>query len=55
MMRKEHGRFQKAEILDLSLPHPASSPCLEMDADRFFASFPKKAENAYKGTFGKPC
>ena len=53
MMRREHGRFQKAEILDLSLPHPFASPCREMDADRFFASFPKKAENAYKGTFGK--
>ena len=53
MLRKEHGRFEKAELLDLSLPHPASSPYRQMDEERFFASFPKKAENAYKGTFGK--
>lgn len=53
MLRKEHGKFRKVVLLDLHLPHPETSRFREMNEDLFFASFPKKAENAYKGTFGK--
>ena len=51
-MRKEHGRFRRAELLDLSLPHPANSSYLEMDEEKFFAGFPEKQENDYKSTYG---
>ena len=53
LLRKEHRRFRRCEILPLNLPHPDTSRFLEMDEERFFASFPKKRENAYKGTYGK--
>ena len=53
MLRKEHGKFRTAELLDMKLPHPEISRFREMNEELFFASFPKKRENAYKGTFGK--
>ena len=53
MLRKEHGRFQKTELLELGLPHPKTSRFREMNEELFFDSFPVKAENVYKGTFGK--
>jgi hydroxyethylthiazole kinase-like uncharacterized protein yjeF len=53
MLRKDHHLFQQACIVSLDIPHPDHSPFLEMDEERFFAGYPKKKENAYKGTFGK--
>ena len=53
LLRKEHGRFRQCELLDMGLPHPAASRFREMDEERFFASFPRKRENAHKGSFGK--
>ena len=53
MLRKEHGKFNRTILLDLNLPHPHTSKFREMNEELFFASFPKKTENAYKGTFGK--
>ena len=53
MLRKEHGKFKTVQLVDLHLPHPATGRFRTMDEDQFFASFPKKTENAYKGTFGK--
>ena len=53
LLRKEHHKFRRCELLPMGLPHPDTSRFLEMDEERFFASFPKKRENAYKGTFGK--
>ncbi|MBR3345647.1 MAG: NAD(P)H-hydrate dehydratase [Solobacterium sp.] len=53
LLRKEHGKFKKVQLVDLHLPHPAVSRFRTMDEEQFFASFPKKMENAYKGTFGK--
>ncbi|MBQ9328813.1 MAG: NAD(P)H-hydrate dehydratase [Solobacterium sp.] len=53
LLRKEHGKFRSAELLDMKLPHPETSRFRTMDEAQFFASFPKKSENSYKGTFGK--
>ncbi len=53
MMRKDHKMFASCELLDLHLPHPAYSPYVEMNEELFFASFPHKEEDAYKGTFGQ--
>ena len=53
LLRKEHHMFQKCELLPLNLPHPQYTRFLEMDEETFFASFPHKSENAYKGSFGK--
>ncbi|MBR4456773.1 MAG: NAD(P)H-hydrate dehydratase [Solobacterium sp.] len=53
LLRKEHGMFQKAEIVSLGLPHPSASRFHQMNEELFFSSFPKKAENTYKGTYGK--
>ena len=53
LLRKEHRMFQKCELLPLNLPHPERTRFLEMEEEKFFASFPHKSENAYKGSFGK--
>ena len=53
LLRKEHAKFDRAVLLNLDLPHPETSRFREMDEELFFTSFPRKAENAYKGTFGK--
>ena len=44
--------FEKCICLDLQLPH-GPSKYLTMDEEQFFAHFPQKKENAYKGTYGK--
>ncbi|NCB34242.1 MAG: NAD(P)H-hydrate dehydratase, partial [Erysipelotrichia bacterium] len=53
MLRKNHQRFKQAKLLSLNLPHPEHSIYQEMNEDLFFENFPRKEENAYKGTFGK--
>lgn len=53
MMRKDHRLFRKAQLLPLGLSHPVSSPYPEMNEDLFFSRFPKRRENAYKGSTGK--
>ena len=52
MMRKEHHLFQKVKLIPLGLPHLCKG-IPEMDEACFFANFPRKKENAYKGTYGK--
>lgn len=52
MYRKEHHLFEKTELLSLDLPHPSESPFREMNEDLFFQSFPKRRDDAYKGTYG---
>lgn len=53
MLKKEHGMFEDAELLSMGLPHPKQSEYSEMNEDIFFAHFPKKSVNAYKGMEGK--
>ncbi len=53
MLRKEHDLFQTCELLQLHLEHSISTKYHEMNEELFFQSFPKKKENAYKGTYGK--
>lgn len=53
MLNKEHRLFKKLVLLDLDLPHPEVSPWHEMNEDIFFANFPRREINAYKGTYGK--
>ena len=53
MLRKEHQMFEECICLDLKLPHPEKNQYLSMDEDTFFAHFPKKRENDYKGSYGK--
>lgn len=53
MLRKDHQLFKHAYMVLLGIPHPDHSAFLEMDEDSFFAGYPRKKENAYKGTFGK--
>ena len=53
MLRKETGLFREVRLLPLDLPHPEVSPYCEMSEDEFFRSFPRRSENAYKGTYGK--
>jgi hydroxyethylthiazole kinase-like uncharacterized protein yjeF len=52
LLRKDHGMFEKTEVLSLDLPH-ADTRFHEMNEDLFFRNFPKKKEDAYKGTYGK--
>ena len=52
LLRKEHQMFEECICLDLHLPH-LPSKYLSIDEEKFFAHFPKKKENAYKGTYGK--
>ncbi len=53
LLKKEHALFNKVEILPLNLKHTVSSPYHTMNEELFFKFFPKKAQNAYKGTYGK--
>ncbi len=53
MLRKNHQRFKEKKLLSLNLPHPDHSNYYEMNEDLFFQNFPKKEEDAYKGSFGK--
>jgi hydroxyethylthiazole kinase-like uncharacterized protein yjeF len=52
LLKKEHQMFDTCVLLDLHLPH-TDSKFLTMDEEQFFAHFPKKKENAYKGSYGK--
>ncbi|MBQ1467965.1 MAG: NAD(P)H-hydrate dehydratase [Solobacterium sp.] len=52
-LRKHHEMFKETTELPLSIPLPDKDHWLEMDEERFFAGFPKKGENAFKGTYGK--
>jgi hypothetical protein len=42
--------FEECICLDLQLPY-LPSKYLSMDEEKFFAHFPKKEENAYKGNY----
>lgn len=53
MLRKDHHLFKKAMVLSLDIPLESDAFFPEMDEETFFSSFPKKQEDAYKGTFGK--
>lgn len=53
MLQKDHCLFDNCALIDLGLKHPTSSIYHTMDEEIFFDHFPKKAENAYKGTYGK--
>lgn len=53
MMRKDHRLFRKACLLSLDLPHTSASPYPEMNEELFFSRFPRRRENAYKGSTGK--
>ena len=52
-MRRNHRLCDRVETVSLNLPHNISSPFSEMNEEIFFQYFPKKPENAYKGTYGK--
>ena len=52
-MRRNHRMCERVETLSLDLPHTVPSSITEMNEDIFFQNFPKKPENAYKGTYGK--
>ena len=51
ILRKDHRLFHKCKIVSMGLDH-CTNGWPEMDEERFFASFPRKKENAYKGTYG---
>ena len=53
MLRKNHLRFNKMQLLDLKLPHNIKTNFLELDEEKFFNIFPKSKINSYKGTYGK--
>jgi hydroxyethylthiazole kinase-like uncharacterized protein yjeF len=53
LLKKNHEMFEEVRLLNLGLPHPFRTKWNEMNEEIFFNHFPKKAENAYKGTFGK--
>ncbi len=53
MLRRDHRLFKKAELLDLGLPHNVRTQFHEMNEQIFFSRYPKRSENAYKGTYGK--
>ncbi len=53
VMYKDHHMFDRVELVSLNLPHDKGTTYTEMDEDSFFAHFPKKNDNAYKGTYGK--
>lgn len=53
MLRKDHHLFAKAEVLSLHIPMHSNDFYPEMNEDLFFQAFPKKQDDAYKGTFGK--
>lgn len=53
MLQKEHRLFTACTLLPLHLKHQIQPKYIEMDEDIFFQHFPKKLENAYKGTYGK--
>lgn len=50
---KEHQLFHKVELIHLGLQHDVVSKYHEMNEEIFFSHFPKRPENAYKGTYGK--
>lgn len=52
-MRKDHHMFEQCVLIPLSLPHGSPSHYTEMDEETFFSRFPKKKDNAYKGTYGR--
>lgn len=53
MLRKDHHLFHKTEVLSLDIPLDSDAIFPEMDEETFFSLFPKKQEDAYKGTYGK--
>lgn len=53
MMRKDHRLFERAQVLSLGLKHEKESLYPEMNEEIFFQHFPRKGENAYKGTYGR--
>lgn len=53
LMNKEHGMFNECIVLPMPLQAVPSSRYLHMDEELFFAHFPKKKINAYKGSYGK--
>jgi len=53
LLRKEHQMFEQCICLDLQLPEMDETHYLTMDEEQFFAHFPKKKENSYKGTYGR--
>ena len=55
MLRKDHQLFGSCELLDLGLPHKVKTNFYEMDEDSFINNFPRKPEDAYKGSYGKTC
>lgn len=52
MYGKEHHLFHEVRLLDLGLPHDIRTPFREMNEEEFFRHFPKRRDNAYKGTYG---
>ncbi len=53
MLRKEHLLFNDVVLVPLSLKHPETTSYPVMNEEIFFRNFPKKPEDAYKGTYGK--
>lgn len=51
MLRKDHHLFREKVLLPL-FPHENSTGYPEMDEEAFFAAYPKKKEDDYKGTHG---
>lgn len=52
LLRKEHHLFKEVRTVSLGIPHPAESSWYTMDEERFFQQFPRRRDNAYKGTYG---
>lgn len=52
MLGKNHGMFQKLELLSLGLPHDVTTTILEMSEDCFLQHFPHKPVKAHKNTYG---
>ncbi|MBR2990953.1 MAG: NAD(P)H-hydrate dehydratase [Solobacterium sp.] len=52
-LRKEHGMFRETRTVGLDLAAPQDPCFMEMNEALFRQKLPEKAENAYKGTFGK--
>ena len=53
MLKREHGMFRECRLIPLGLPHEDVQGFAEMDEQTFFAGFPKKQVNAFKGSEGK--
>lgn len=51
-LKKEHHMFEKCITLELGLPGTEESVYGIMNEDTFFAHFPRKKDNDYKGTNG---